>query len=122
MKESRFNETITRLLNEKLKRFFNKDIKLNAVVCVEIYQTIFECLVEVFETSKSGLTNEAMNLLAQLYYDSILVNGQHELDPRIFSQRAKLENIQTKELALLALMLNGTELAFPILAEIKKRS
>lgn len=120
MKVSQFNEVITRLLGERLKQYNEK--KLDLVVCINIYQTIFNSLVEVFETAGTGLTNEAMNYLAQQYYDSVLVNGREELNPNIFIQRAKLENIETKELALLAVMLNGTDFAIPVIQEIKRRS
>ena len=80
-------------------------------------------MVEVFEASNSGITNEAMNYLSQAYYDSVSVNesGQ-ELDPNIFSQRAKLENIETREIALMAVMLNHTDFAIPLIHEIKRRS
>lgn len=120
MKVSKFNDVITRLLGEKLKTYHDK--KLDLVVCVEVYQTIFNTLVEVFEQSGAGMSNEAMNYLAQQYYDGVLVNGTQELDPNIFTQRAKLENIETKELALLAVMLNGTDFALPIIHEVKRRS
>jgi len=120
MKVSQFNDTITKLLVERLRRFH--DQKLDLVVCVDIYQTIFDSLVEVFETAESGLTNEAMNYLAQQYYDGVLINGKEELNPNIFTARAKLENIDTKEVALLAVMLSGTEFAIPLIHEIKKRS
>ena len=120
MKVSKFNDVITKLLGEKLKRFSDK--KLDLVICVEIYQEIFESLVEIFEQAKTGLTNEAMNYLAQQYYDSIVINGKEELDPNIFTQRATMENIETKELALLAVMLNGTDFAIPLINEVKRRS
>ncbi len=120
MKVSNFNETITKLLTEKLKKYHDKNLDL--VVCVEIYQTIFDSLVEIFETSKTGLTNEAMNYLAQQYYDAVLINGKEELDPNIFTQRAKMELIETKELALLAVMLSGTDFAIPVIQEVKRRS
>ena len=118
---SQFNEAITRLLTERLKKF--KSNQLDLVTCVEIYQVIFSSLVEVFEASNSGITNEAMNYLSQAYYDSVSVNesGQ-ELDPNIFSQRAKLENIETREIALMAVMLNHTDFAIPLIHEIKRRS
>ena len=119
MKVSQFNDVVTKLLGEKLKKFSDK--KLDLVVCVDIYQTIFDSLVEVFETSNTGLTNEAMNYLAQQYYDGVLINGREELDPNIFTQRATMANIETKELALLAVMLNGTDFAIPVIQEIKRR-
>lgn len=120
MKPGQFNEVITRLLGEKLKRFNEKTLDLPT--CVEIYQEIFNSLVDVFEQSGVGLTNESMNYLAQQYYDGVLVNGREELNPHIFTQRAKMEGIATKELALLAVMLNGTDFAIPIIQEIKRRS
>lgn len=120
MKVSKFNESITALLGERLKSFNDK--KLDLVACVEIYQLIFDSLVEVFETAGTGLTNEAMNYLAQQYYDGILINGREELNPNIFTQRAKMEAITTKELALLAVMLNGTDFAVPLIQEVKRRS
>jgi len=63
-----------------------------------------------------------MNYLAQQYYDGILINNTHELDPNIFSERARLDNITTKEIALMAMMLNGTDFAVPLIMEVKKRS
>jgi len=57
-----------------------------------------------------------------MYYDSVTINGNQDLDPHIFTQRAKLSNIETKELALLATMMNGTPFAAPFIGEIKRRS
>jgi hypothetical protein len=117
-----FNDAITKLLNEKLKIYHNKNLDL--VLCTEIYQTIFSTLVEVFKSigDSKKLTNESMNFIAQQYYDSISINGHEELNPNIFTQRAKLENIETKELALVAMMLFGTDFSIPVLKEIKRRS
>jgi gamma-glutamyl-gamma-aminobutyrate hydrolase PuuD len=120
MKISRFNEAVVKLLSEKLKKFNDKTLDL--VLCTEVFSIIFNTLVEVFETAGTGLTNEAMNYLAQQYYDGVVINGNQELDPNIFTQRAKVENIETRELALLAVMLNGTDFAIPLIHEIKKRS
>jgi len=122
MKTSQFNDAVSKLLTEKLKPLAQKKTKLDLVVCVEIYQYIFETLVEIFKSSNVALTNEAMNYLSQQYYDGILINNKHELDPNIFEKRAKLENISTKELALLAVALSGTDFSVPIINEIKKRS
>lgn len=119
-KISKFNEIITKLLSDKLVEFSNKS--LNLATCYEIYKSIFDTLAEVFETSNVQISNESMNYLSQQYYDSILINENQELDPNIFTQRAKLENIETKELALLAVMLNGTDFSIPILLEVKRRN
>jgi len=120
---SNFNQAITTLLNERLKVYHDKSIDL--VVCTEIYETIFKTLVEVFtanELLKGKLTNESMNFVAQQYYDCVSINNREELNPNIFTQRAKLENIETKELALLAVMLRETDFLGYVLKEIKKRS
>lgn len=95
---------------------------LNLITCVEIYNTIFESLVEVIQAAGLPVTNEGMNYLAQQYYDGVKINGTQELDPDIFTQRASVENIETKELALLAVILSGTDFALPVIEEIKKRS
>jgi len=122
MKPAELHETISKLLGTKLQPLITGERKLNLVSCVEIYTTIFDSLIEVLVESGIHIPNEAMNFLAQSYYDGILVNGKEELDPDIFTQRAKLENIETKHLAILAAILNGTDFAVPIIQEIKKRS
>ena len=122
MKSQELHQTIAKLLHTKLLPFASDGRDLNLVTCVEIYSTIFETLVEVIQEAQLPITNEGMNYLAQQYYDGIKINGTQELDPEIFTQRAKVENIETKELALLAVILNGTDFAFPLLEEIKKRS
>lgn len=120
-----FHAVISVLLHERLKPLMpqadgtKKD--LNLLTCVEIYTTIFDALVEVISESQIKIDNEALNYLAQQYYDGILINGTQELDPEIFTQRAKVDNIPTQELALLAVMLKGTDFALPIIEEIQKR-
>jgi hypothetical protein len=117
---SQFNNAVSTLIGNRLKKFTDKT--LDVPTCVEIYQTIFDTLVETFDQANAGITNEAMNWLSQAYYDCVLINDTQELDPNIFTQRAKIENIETKELALLAMMLNGTHMCVPLIHEIKKRS
>lgn len=113
------HDAVAKLLTAKLEVYKNKS--LDHQICSEIYVSIFETLAELFESSKTPLDNEAVNYIAQQYYDGILVGGVHELDPNIFDKRAKLENIPTKELALMAVLLMETDFKFPILEEIKKR-
>jgi len=90
-----------------------------------MYQEIFGTLVEVFKSSDVELSNEAVNYVSQLYYDCISINETDQsLDPNIFSKRAKVENIKTQELALLAMLLKTDKdpgLSVEILAEIKRR-
>lgn len=124
MKPQELHKAFSALLSEKLRPFTRQGKKLNLVTCTEIYTTIFETLVEVITESGTEVTNEGMNYLAQQYYDGVLITGEgatYELDPYIFTQRAKMENITTEELTLLAVMLGGTDFAVPIIEEIRKR-
>lgn len=114
------HKTFSTLLESRLKQF--QDREPNLVVCTDCYTIIFNSLVEVIEESKAPISNEGMNYLAQQYYDAVLINNRYELDPNIFTQRAKVENIATKELALLVMMLKGTDFVYPLIEEIKRRS
>jgi hypothetical protein len=113
-------ESVNKLLMHRLEK--HKSKRLNKENCTLIYQDIFDCFVNLFQESNIKITNEAMNLLSQLYYDSVTINGNQELDPNIFEQRASVKNIETKELALLATVLNGTIFSDIFIFEIKKRS
>lgn len=119
-KVSNLHDSFSKLLTERLSK--RKGQKLDRSTCIEIYSDIFFSLSEVIKQSSAPLCNESVNLLAQMYYDSITINNNEELDPNIFTQRAKLENIETKEIALLAMMMNGTPFAEPFIAEVKLRS
>jgi len=112
---------VAKLLEQNLKKF-GDGRDLNLLECTKIYQVIFESFVDVFKASNVQISNESMNYVAQQYYDGTLINGKHELDPEIFDKRAKLENIETKEIALLVTMLRGTDFALPLLHEIRQRS
>jgi hypothetical protein len=114
------NEALEKLITSRLKAFNEKSLDL--VTCTEIYQAIFDTLVEVFESSNVQLSNESVNWLAQEYYDCVSINETQTLNPHIFSQRAKLEMIPTKEIALLATFMNGTDFTIPLIKEIKRRS
>lgn len=121
MKPQDVHSSISKVLGAKLEPLITAGKELNLVTCVEIYTTIFDTLVEVVSASELAVSNEGMNYLAQQYYDGVLINGTQELDPEIFTQRAKLEDIDTKELALLAVIFNGTDFGVPIIHEIRKR-
>lgn len=125
-KEVTICEAIETVLIAKLQEFTNDENNvLDLVRCVKIYQTIFETLTEIIASTPQlqSLTNESVNYLAQAFYDEVKINGgKDQLDPNIFTQRAKLDNISTPNLALLALVLRGTDLTAPIVATIRKRS
>ena len=116
---SRFHVAIAQLLTAKLEEF--KTSSLDDSMCIQIYTSIFNTLVELFKAAKAPIGNEAVNYIAQQYYDGILINDTHELNPNIFTPRAALENIPTKELAFMAVALAGTDFRIPILEAIKKR-
>jgi hypothetical protein len=114
------HEAITRLLSGRLQKRLQEN--LTRSTCTEIYQDIFFTLSEVVKEGQTPLSNESVNLLAQMYYDSIVINENQELDPTIFTQRAKIDNITTKELALLATMMNGSPFSNILIETIKRRS
>lgn len=120
MSAKSIHDSVVNLLNERLKKKINE--KFDRASCLEIYQDIFYTLTEVFKQSDTPLENEAVNLLAQMYYDTVTINGNQELDPNIFTQRANLENVPTKQLALLTTMMRGTPFMVFFISEIKKRT
>ena len=120
MEKNNLNETITSFLIDTLSK--KKGEKLTSQICTEIYQDIFSSLSKIFEQTAAPLSNESANYIAQMYYDSVTVNGDQELDPNIFTERACLSKINTKEIALMAMMFNHTPFAVPFISELKKRS
>lgn len=118
--KKQIHDSLSQLLTAKLEKHI--DSKLDAAKCTEIYTDIFETIVGVFQETEANLSNEAMNIIAQMYYDSIKINANQELDPNIFTQRAKLENIETKELAKLATFFRDTPFADIFIHAVKRRS
>ena len=114
------HEATSKLLNDRLQKRLTQN--LNKHTCVEIYQDIFYSISELVKETNTPLCNESVNMLAQMYYDSVTINGHQELDPSIFTQRAKIENIPTNELALLATMMNGTPFGDFFISAVKRRS
>ena len=120
MNGKKLDESISKLLTVRLSK--RKGQKLDRTTCIEIYNDIFFTLSEVVKSASTPLSNESVNLLSQMYYDSITINDNQELDPSIFTQRASLKNIETKELALISVMMSGTPFAVPFIQEVKLRS
>lgn len=113
------HESVSKLLAGKLEK--HKSRSLNAETCTLIYQDLFDTFVDLFQESGIKISNEAMNILAQMYYDSITINGGQELDPNIFDKRASVKNVETKELAMMATMFSGTPFSAVFIQEIKRR-
>jgi hypothetical protein len=122
MKSQELQQIITELLQLKLRPLISDEKSLNSSSCIEIYVTIFEALTEVVQEAHLPISNEGMNYLAQQYYDGIRINDVHELDPTIFDKRVSVGDMPTKELALLAAILSGTDFILPVVEEIKRRS
>ena len=114
------HESVSKLLTHRLEKYKSKS--LNNETCTLIYQEIFNSFVDLFQESKIEISNEAMNLLAQMYYDAVKINSTEDLNPNIFEKKASVKNIETKELAMLGTMLSGTAFAEPMIFEVKRRS
>ena len=119
MKSQQINDTVCNALVSILGQY--KEQKLNKANCLMIYQDIFNTLVELMNGSNIQLSDEGMNFLAQHYYDSVLINNQHKLDPNIFTQRAAAFNIDKKELIILCVLLSGTQAGLELAKTIKER-
>ena len=119
-KKKTFNDVFSLLLGERLSMFLDGR-SLNKATCIEIYTVIFNCLTDVLQQSNVKLNNESANFIAQCYYDALKINEKQELDPSIFDKRAKLENIESKELALMAMLLVGTDFGEDIVNFLKRR-
>lgn len=115
---------MSNIVTFELNKTLQSDNRLTKENCLKFYSTIFNSFVEVFKKTNIQITNESMNWIAQSFYDSITINGSIDqgLDPNIFDKRASLDNIETKELILLAMLLKGSDLIRPLVWTIKRRS
>jgi hypothetical protein len=113
-------ESVEKLLFSKLQRRLKE--KLDKQTCIEIYSDIFYTLSNLFEQSNIGLSNESVNLLSQIYYDTIKINNTEDLDPNIFSKKASFDEISSKELSLISSLFSGTDIGALFLFHLKKRS
>lgn len=115
-----FHMIFSSILAERVQDLMAKP--LNDATCLQFYTIIFDELVEILQTAGIKLCNEGANYIAQQYYDGILINQTQELNPNIFNKRASLDNIPTKELVLMAMMLKTTDFVWPVIEAIKKRN
>jgi len=118
------HDAISQLLVKKMEKYLYEP--LNDTTCNMLYRDMFDCLVSVFQETDAKISNEAMNLLAQMYYDSVKIKSSgfdhHELNPNIFEKRASVKSIPTSELAMLGTMFSGTPFAEIFIYEVKRRS
>lgn len=124
MKKELAGEVLLKAINARLSAAMQSFLKqkVDKSACLAVYNCIFEALVDVFKQSQIELQNETMNFVAQMFYDCAQFNKSQELDPTIFYKRAELTDIPTRELALMAMMFEGTDFRLPFISEIKRRS
>ena len=122
--KKQIHDSLSQLIVKRLEK--HNGSRLNKETSTTIYRDLFDCILEVFQESKVAISNEGVNLVSQMYYDAITIrdsNGtSQELDPNIFDKRAKIENMETKELAMLATMFNGTAFGDVFIHAVKRRS
>lgn len=118
LKNQNIENIVDKIIVERLKKFMGES--LNRVTCMKIYEEIFRVFVEIFNEAELGLSNEAVNYIAQGYYDSIKF-GEHELDHEIFTQRAKMSDISPLELRVLFMLLKDSQFGVEFAQEIKRR-
>lgn len=99
MIEKSFSKMMEEMLNERLRIFKGKSF--NKATLMELYTTIFNLCSDIFIQSKVELSNEAVNMVAQLYYEDININNKQGVDEQIYTQKAKFENIPNFELIIM---------------------
>lgn len=119
---SSFNDVALAMIGDALAK--HKGKQLNSDTCMMMYNDIFVALTEIFTRSSSRLSNEAVNYIAQMYYDSVSLNGTAAgLDPNIFSKRANLDNVTMHDLVLMRMLFKDVaEYVDPFILEIRRRS
>lgn len=103
---------------ERLRKFIGEP--LNRITCMRMYEEIFMTFKEIFDEAELGISNETMNYISQMYYDSIQI-GPHELDHEIFTQRARMSDISPLELRVLLMLFKDTQFGAEFALEIKRR-
>lgn len=118
--ERTFSKMMEEMLNERLKIFKGKT--LNRQTLMELYTTIFNLSSDIFIQSKVELSNEAVNMIAQLYYEDININHRQGVDEQIYTQKAKFENIPNHELVIMTKLWKDHPYGQVFVGALKKRS
>ena len=108
------------MLNERLTIFKGKT--LNRATLMELYATIFNLCSDIFIQSRVELSNEAVNMVAQLYYEDININHRQGVDEQIYTKQAKLENIPNHELVLMTKLWKDHPYGQLFVETLRKRS
>jgi hypothetical protein len=113
-------EAINKLISSKLEKRVTE--KLDRATCIEIYSDIFYSFSELFKNSEIELSNESVNLLSQIYYDTVKVNGTQDLDPEIFSKKASFDEVSSKDLSIISALFSGSDIGALFYYHLKKRT
>lgn len=116
---SSFSTLMDEMIQNRLQLFVDR--KVDRQTMMEIYATIFNTVSDVFASSNVNLSNEAVNLAAQVYYDDLDINGRNEVDSEIFTRRAKPENVPNHELVVLTMLWKDHPNGQVFLRELKRR-
>lgn len=116
-----FNEIFSGILSTKLKSFSGQPISRST--SLEIYQVAFNLLADLLTECEIQIRNDAINYIAQLYYDCISINGSDELDENIFTKRVTVQDLKTEELSFIIELLHTEPvLVGDCLRELRRRS
>ena len=115
-----FSKMMEEMLNERLTIFKGKT--LNRATLMELYATIFNLCSDIFIQSRVELSNEAVNMVAQLYYEDININHRQGVDEQIYTKQAKLENIPNHELVLMTKLWKDHPYGQLFVETLRKRS
>lgn len=118
--ERTFSHMMEDMLNERLTIFKGK--QLNRATLMELYATIFNLTSDIFIQSRVELSNEAVNMIAQLYYEDININHKQGVDEQIYTQRAKFENIPNHELVIMTKLWKDHPYGQLFVDQLKRRS
>lgn len=119
---TRFHDAIAAVVEEGLRTTFLHE-PLNRETCMKIYTFIFNTVLDVLSTANMQVSNDFINYVAQQFYAAIEINGRDDqLDPNIFTQKTRLEDVKTVELHLLAMLFRGTDGFSSVFAELRRRN
>jgi len=115
-----FSNMMNEMLTERLSVFKGKTA--NRQTMMELYTTIFNLTADIFIQSKVELSNEAVNLIAQLYYEDCSINNKNEIDDTVYTKKAKLENIPNYELVIMTKLWKDHPYGQLFVETLKRRS
>lgn len=114
-----FQSSILTIINDRLQVLLKRDI--NSALFLEAYQIIFGAVSEVMQTANAGVSNDFVNFVSQHIYDCISIGGDQRMDPNIFTQRARIEDLSTGEILLAIPLMLSDVAAADLIRAVKGR-